>query len=140
MEGARFIAVLQDAGAPAASRARAAEQLGLRACAEATPFLIGSLTDPDPEVREAVAGALVRLREPRSEGALARALDTDPSPDVRSACAQALEAIGARAALARAADTEPDAFVVIFIERALWRLDGGRTRRPSRFATPGRGR
>lgn len=134
MESARFIAELQDAAAPALARARAAKQLGLRLCHEATPFLIGSLADPDAGVREAVAGALVRLREPRAETALALALDADPSPDVRSACAQALEAIGARAALERAADTEPDAFVVIFIERALWRLDGGRSRRPSRFS------
>jgi HEAT repeat protein len=49
---------------------------------------------------------------------------------VRSACAEALGALGARAPLVDAVGAEADPFVVIFIERALWKLD--RQRRQSR--------
>ena len=92
--------------------------------------LIGGLRDPDAEVRERVASALGCLCVPAAEAELARALVHDPSPDVRSACAEALGALGARAPLLDAVGAEADPFVVIFIERALWKLD--RQRRQSR--------
>ena len=92
--------------------------------------LIGGLRDPDAEVRERVASALGCLCVPAAEAELARALIRDPSADVRSACAEALGALGARAVLVEAASAERDPFVVIFIERALWKLD--RQRRQSR--------
>lgn len=98
--------------------------------ARSNSVLLGGLRHPDAEVRARVAAALGELRVPAAEAELAWALVHDPSPDVRSACAEALGALGARAALVDAAATEPDPFVVILIERALWTLD--RQRRQSR--------
>jgi HEAT repeat protein len=113
-------------GPVASARASAATLLGEMGCSDAVPALIGRMTDPDAWVREQVASALIRLRDPRAKDALTIGLLRDPSADVRSACAQALGELGEAAVLTAAVETEQDPFAILLIERSLWRLENRR--------------
>jgi HEAT repeat protein len=115
----RFVEALTD-GDPAV-RLQAARFLGMLRDPSASLALIAALSDKSARVREHAAGALHHLAERRAFPYLALRMFEDPDPDVRAAAAQALgELAGAdvERALARAATSEPDAFVLVLVERA----------------------
>jgi HEAT repeat protein len=84
-------------------RQTAAEALGKIGDQQAEPFLIQTLRDPDPVVREAAARGIGRLSSVRAgAGTELMALLHDPDRSVRGAAAQALGAVEGTSSLAAA--------------------------------------
>jgi HEAT repeat protein len=70
-------------------RALAVDVAARAATGESTRIVVGALSDPDPTVRRAAAGAMSTIRAPSAVEALARSL-SDPQADVRVEAVRAL--------------------------------------------------
>lgn len=69
-------------------------QLGMRAETEALEILLGRVSDPAPDVRRTVVGALTQSPHPKAVDALATVLTSDRDPAVRQVAAAALASRG----------------------------------------------
>ena len=73
-----------------AIRCAAARSLGALGEEDAAPALLGTLMDPDPDVRSDAMNALERCARPQDAAAIRRSLRDDPVADVKIAAIRAL--------------------------------------------------